>query len=82
MPTNTPTVKEILNKRIITFPSDEEMSSVSIKRNVIKAMEEYASIVAREAASKAWDASASYSGWYGKHPDNKNYLETHHPLKP
>lgn len=34
--------KDVLAKYIITFPSDGDMNDETIKRNIIKAMEEYA----------------------------------------
>ena len=37
------TAKEILNKRIIKFPSGLNMQGIDIERNVLLAMEEYAS---------------------------------------
>ena len=47
-----PTAEEILAKRIVVFPSDENMSDEAIKRNVIAAMKEYGNNI-REAALKA-----------------------------
>ena len=49
---NIPTAEEILAKRIVVFPSDENMSDEAIKRNVIAAMKEYGNNI-REAALKA-----------------------------
>ena len=55
------TAEEILTKRIITFPSDENMDDEGIRRNVLSAMEEYASqftsvspLSEEERLSKAW----------------------------
>ena len=36
------TKEDILEKRIITFPSDDSMNHNDIKRNVLFCMEEYA----------------------------------------